>query len=522
MRSSLSAGYQELDDDAASSQLGVLTSDLNNSKIRIDSQELSRLIRGRQKLLMSNLDLVKKKFGLPSKDFTPQLVEALVTILSESDCAMQYLYLNGNNIEDHDLVSIISADKTKTLKTLSLSGNIFKSAAVAALSDMLSHHECTIEILILNGVKISDDLFVQFSQSITTNRSLKVIDLSANLISEAGYEALLSIISSNQSLSEIDLSGNKDVSKAMQRKIATALASNKKLLDIKLSGSILSDVKSLIDSVLERNKLAAEQDFSDSGDHEADVVPIRTTSRQDEDEASSNLLEGDTSKEKNKSVKTIKKDEKANDFYIKFQLLFIAILKLAQEEDVVVSGQSIIYRNIALRIRGLPGVEDFSKLLKVINGSDQEIEYLVEYIARQAALNEVVKKYRNRLHPRCDALSNDACVMTKAVTDIARILVELILKDNAQTEHSDVINKDLGDKLCEMLFIEINKREQDYIKARRFGVVVDSSRSARVGSFVEISSHRIAGPSVVINIEDRPSRSPSNSKVASVNGCIIL
>ncbi len=519
MRNS-SVGYQELEDDVGS-QSDVLTKNLDNSKIRIDSQELSRLIRGRQKLLMSNLNLVKKKYGVTSQDFTPQLVEALVAVLSESDCAMQYLYLNGNNIEDHDLASIISADKTKTLKTLSLSGNIFKSAAVAALSDMLSHDECTIETLILNGVKISDALFTQFSQSIKTNRSLKVLGLSANLISEAGYEELLTIIGSNQSLLEIDLSGNRDVSKAMQKKIATALESNKRLLDIKLSGSILSDVKSLIDSVLERNKLAAEQDFSDSGDHEADAVPIRTTSRQDEDEASSNLLEGDTAKEKTKAVRTIKKDEKANDFYIKFQLLFIAILKLAKE-DVVVSVQSTIYRNIALRIRDSLVVEDFSKLPKVINGSEQEINYLVEYIARQAALNEIVKKYRNRLHPRLDTLSTDICVMTKAVTDIARILVELILKDNPQTEQSDVINKDLGDKLCKILFIEINKKEQDYIKARRFGVVVDSPRSARVGSFVEISSHRIAGPSVVINIEDRPSRSPSNSKAASVNGCIIL
>ena len=67
MRSSiLGVGYQVFEDDDGSLS-DISTKNLDNSKIRIDGQNLSGLIRGYQKLLMSNLNLVKKNFDLLRK-----------------------------------------------------------------------------------------------------------------------------------------------------------------------------------------------------------------------------------------------------------------------------------------------------------------------------------------------------------------------------------------------------------------------------------------------------------------------
>jgi hypothetical protein len=497
-----SGQYTQLDENPLPSST---VADLSNTKIKIPG--LKSLIDGKTEVLMSSLELGRKILKSQPSSIKSKLADAISEVLSADNCVMTILLLDQNNLGDGDLEKIIRA--SKTLRFLNLSGNKFRKKAAEALADLLSKDDCKLQELILSDA-LDNSTFIIICDALKTNRSLKVLSVVGSKklkIGESGYTKLSQaiLLNENLSLTKIDLSGNQTLRDMPDAKnaIAVALEQNKSLLSFILPGPLDRQIQGRITNAIIRN---------------LSILPsVR----------SNTLLPGDNQEIKSAAIRKIEGDKNANDFYIKFQVLFIAILKLVQETAPTTTAtepdESTIYRSIALRIRNSPktGQVSFSDSPKIISGSDQEIGSLVEYIARQAALNEIVTKYRNRLHPRLDVLSTDVCVMPKAVTDIAKILAELILENNAQTQQPEVINKNLGDKLCEMLSNKIGEIERDYIEARGLGVAVGNSRQLPISHSFEVLRHPIAGASRVIDIEGQPSTSPSNSRVER-NRCVIL
>ncbi len=102
--------------------------------------------------------------------------------------------------------------------------------------------------------------------------------------------------------------------------------------------------------------------------------------------------------------------------------------------------------------------------------------------------------------------------------------MELILTNYQPIEQKSVINKDFGNKLCEMLFVEIAEREAKYVERRGFGVAINSRSGIGIGlsGANEVLRCKITSQLVAIDIQDQPKNSPSKIQALNITGCVIL
>jgi hypothetical protein len=506
--------YGVLDDnDEASTSVTPSTKILNVEQLKSD-------IYNKKEVLLSGRLKPEKEQTSISSELIDVICEAL------SSCQAEILCLDQNDLKDPQLGKIIRS--SKTIKTMDLSGNEVGEESSNALSDLLSHKNCLLQKLVLNNAQIHSSTFVTICNSLKTNKSLTdlsvVVDTKQSLrIGKGGYTKFAEALLSNKDLllTNIDLSGNKSLrgKRYVQKKIASAIEKNARLLKFGFKGLFDTETENLIDQTIVRNKKILE--LSNSG---SEVVAIPSEVPHDDPQPNS-CLPGDSMAVKSRAVTEIGATQK-NNFYNQFQSLFIAILNLALQEDQdtasVSSGECTIHEDAALSITS--DLVNFSELKNIINDNEENIGLLAEYIARHSSLNKIIEKYYIHAHFEGDIFTINGCTIPKEVVDVSRILVELILQHYGQSGVPPAINKAFGDKLCKMLSDEIAKRESEYVKKREFGVAVDLPLHRNNDAvFVEVFRHQVTSPSVAIDIGTQPNNSPSSSSVSLLSGiCVIL
>ncbi|DAZ98472.1 TPA: hypothetical protein N0F65_004909 [Lagenidium giganteum] len=131
------------------------------------------------------------------------------------------LNVRNNRLEDAGLQAIIDVVIAKRdLYHLDLSENKVGGQAAASLAAYLGSISCTLQSLKLNRADVDDGELVPFAKALHTNKSLKSIDLSSNLIGGTeslnvvrpsiitGGEVLATMMTINSTLAFLDLSWN--------------------------------------------------------------------------------------------------------------------------------------------------------------------------------------------------------------------------------------------------------------------------------------------------------------------------
>jgi Ran GTPase-activating protein (RanGAP) involved in mRNA processing and transport len=123
---------------------------------------------------------------------------------------IEKINLSDNNLTDKSLSKIINSIITiESLTDLDLSDNVIDGLAATALAVFLGSSYCKLKRLIMKSANIDDDECSMFVVSLKKNNSLRVLDLSYNLIGNnenlnsvkpdliTGSEALADLLESN-------------------------------------------------------------------------------------------------------------------------------------------------------------------------------------------------------------------------------------------------------------------------------------------------------------------------------------
>ena len=163
------------------------------------------------------------------------------------------LNLRDNRLTDVGLGAIVQVIIQKSdLTVLNIGQNKIDGETAQALADYIASPSCSIQELYLSNADV-DDLEVQtFTTSLHTNRSIKVLDLSHNLIGVmeninvvqpdfvTGGEAIAEMLLVNNSLTSLNLAWNL-IRKESAVAVGQALAHNTGLISLNLSYNALAN-----------------------------------------------------------------------------------------------------------------------------------------------------------------------------------------------------------------------------------------------------------------------------------------
>jgi Ran GTPase-activating protein (RanGAP) involved in mRNA processing and transport len=99
------------------------------------------------------------------------------------------LILNDTNLGDDEVKEMALALAKSNLKSLYLNKNRIGDSGIAALSEPFSSLSCSIREIHLAGNRIGDSGIRDFSNSLFTNNSLRILDVASNEISDEGVSA---------------------------------------------------------------------------------------------------------------------------------------------------------------------------------------------------------------------------------------------------------------------------------------------------------------------------------------------
>ncbi|XP_067833222.1 NACHT, LRR and PYD domains-containing protein 3-like [Heptranchias perlo] len=136
-------------------------------------------------------------------------VKLLSAALRNPDCKIQELGLCDNDLSDsstEDLSSALSAKRSLTV--VDLSYNKLGDSGVKRLSAALSNPDCKIQKLHLDGIGLTDSCTEDLVSALSTNRSLTDLSLGSNSFTDRSVPALRSLILTRRRLKRIWLGGN--------------------------------------------------------------------------------------------------------------------------------------------------------------------------------------------------------------------------------------------------------------------------------------------------------------------------
>jgi Ca2+-binding EF-hand superfamily protein/Ran GTPase-activating protein (RanGAP) involved in mRNA processing and transport len=180
--------------------------------------------------------------------------------------SIESLNLCDNALTDESLYPILKAVmKIKGLQELNLSRNKIDEDASEALAEYLSNPDCPLYKLVLISADVDDGECAAMVACLETNRNLRVLDLSNNLLGSAetipgaatGGAALADfIMTSGCQLQSLSLAWN-TIRAASARRFCAALATNSTLtyLDLSYNGLGSSAGEILGDSIIENRTL---------------------------------------------------------------------------------------------------------------------------------------------------------------------------------------------------------------------------------------------------------------------------
>lgn len=119
------------------------------------------------------------------------------------------LFISDCGIDDDAASFLCNAlKKGAVVKHLKLSNNPITAATARQLSDTLSSPSCVLRSLHLHGNPISDYGLSSLSRALSTNRTLRLLDIGCTGLSSASRDVLEKLISENPVLERLDVRGN--------------------------------------------------------------------------------------------------------------------------------------------------------------------------------------------------------------------------------------------------------------------------------------------------------------------------
>ncbi|XP_078059648.1 NACHT, LRR and PYD domains-containing protein 3-like [Mustelus asterias] len=181
-------------------------------------------------------------------------VKLLSAALRNQECKIWKLDLYGNALTDscaEDLASALSTNRS--LIDLDLGLNKLGDSGVKLLSVALRNPDCKIQELVLQGNDLTDSCAEDLASALSTNRSLIDLNLGSNKLGDSGVK-LLSVALRNPDckIQELHLYGN-DLTDSCAEDLASALSTNRSLIDLDLGYNKLGDSGVKLLSVALRN-----------------------------------------------------------------------------------------------------------------------------------------------------------------------------------------------------------------------------------------------------------------------------
>lgn len=179
-----------------------------------------------------------RKISVSKTDMTDRVLESAVNYFCAETSQIVDLDLSRNLISDTGLTAFSQALKhNKTIKYLNLGSNHIKEKGLEDLSEWLNEPECPIQELALSGNKINNEGIKILSETLGTNKSLKMLDLSKNEFNDHGFNSFALEVCNNHTLLFLDISRNKDLSdEGSLVSLAQSIAFNKSIQTLDLNG----------------------------------------------------------------------------------------------------------------------------------------------------------------------------------------------------------------------------------------------------------------------------------------------
>ncbi|XP_044132328.1 NACHT, LRR and PYD domains-containing protein 12-like [Bufo gargarizans] len=178
----------------------------------------------------------------------------LMEALSSLTCRIEILELGGNRLPDTSCIQLASGIRNnQSLMILDLSGNRLSGPHFSDLMEALSSPACRIQLLRLGYNHLPDTSCIQLASGIRNNPSLKLLDLSGNLLSGPHFSDLMEALSSPVCRIKELLLDDNDLEDTSCIQLASGIRNNRslKILDLsdnRLSGPHFSDLMEALSS----------------------------------------------------------------------------------------------------------------------------------------------------------------------------------------------------------------------------------------------------------------------------------
>ncbi|XP_072131546.1 NACHT, LRR and PYD domains-containing protein 3-like isoform X2 [Mobula birostris] len=182
-----------------------------------------------------NLRLGRNQLG----DSGVKLVSAA---LRNPECKIQKLGLYDVDLTDsgaEDLASALSTNRS--LNVLDLSANKLGDSGVKLVSAALRNQECKIQKLRLENVGLTNSGVEDFASALNTNRSLTKLKLSSNKLGDSGVKLLSEALRNPECKIQKLRLYNVGLSDSGAEDLASALSTNPSLTELDLMGNSLTD-----------------------------------------------------------------------------------------------------------------------------------------------------------------------------------------------------------------------------------------------------------------------------------------
>ncbi|XP_078061934.1 uncharacterized protein LOC144487736 [Mustelus asterias] len=195
-----------------------------------------------------------QELSLGGKEVGDSGVKRLSAALRNPECKIQKLDLRGNNPTDscaEDLASALSTNRS--LIDLDLGSNNLGDSGVKLLSVALRNPDCKIQELGLQGNNLTDSCAEDLASALSTNRSLIDLNLGYNKLGDSGVK-LLSVALRNPDckIQKLHLFHNA-LTDSCAKDLASVLSTNRSLIYLNLGYNKLGDSGVKLLSVALRN-----------------------------------------------------------------------------------------------------------------------------------------------------------------------------------------------------------------------------------------------------------------------------